>query len=265
MKALRIATLQAPNQEAIVEQISRYLENELKLPTHFAGGVPWQESERRFDGGEIELVWLCGLPYIQKVDEANLEIELLAAPVMRNDRYQNKPIYFSDVIVKVDSRFRQFRELRGARWTYNEPNSHSGYNLTRYYLAKLGETGRFFGEVTEAGSHENAIVLVLNGSVDGSAIDSTVLEIELARNPGLAEKIRVIDTFGPSPIPPWVIHKSVPVELRKSIRGAMMAMHENPAGKDILEKAQVKRFVPVQDRDYDMIREMARVAAKVHL
>jgi phosphonate transport system substrate-binding protein len=263
MKALRIATLQAPNQESIVEQVSKYLENELKLPTRYIRGIPWQESERLLDRGEIELAWLCGLPYIQKVDQAKLEIELLAAPVMRNKRYRNKPIYFSDVIVRVGSRFRQFRELRGARWAYNEPNSHSGFNLTRYYLAKYGETGKFFGEVTEAGSHENAIVLVLNGSVDGSAIDSTVLEIELARDPGLARKIRVIDTFGPSPIPPWVIHKSVPFEIRKSIQEAMTSMHKNPAGKKILTKAQVKRFDAVIDRDYDLIREMARVAASI--
>jgi ABC-type phosphate/phosphonate transport system substrate-binding protein len=30
-----------------------------------------------------------------------------------------------------DSPYRTFADLQGCRWAYNEPNSHSGYNITR--------------------------------------------------------------------------------------------------------------------------------------
>jgi phosphonate transport system substrate-binding protein len=127
----------------------------------------------------------------------------------------------------------------------------------------MGEFQGFFGEVLEAGSHQKAIKMVLSGQIDASAIDSTVLEIEVERYSDLKGKIRIIETFGPSPIPPWVISKSVPVELRESIRQVLLGMHRSDSGHRILRKGLIKKFVPVSDRDYDPIRSMAGEAENV--
>jgi len=43
--------------------------------------VPRQERERLLDCGEIQLLWLGGLPYIQKADSLASDVELLAVPV----------------------------------------------------------------------------------------------------------------------------------------------------------------------------------------
>jgi len=37
----------------------------------------------------------------------------IAAPVLMGERYHDRPLYFSDVIVDRDSRFRSFLDLRG--------------------------------------------------------------------------------------------------------------------------------------------------------
>jgi len=92
--------------------------------------------------------------------------------VLDGDRYGGRPIYFSDVIVHRDSAFRSFADLRGRSWAYNEPLSHSGYGITRYHLLRMGETGGYFGEVIEAGFHEESIRMVARGEVHASAIDS---------------------------------------------------------------------------------------------
>ncbi len=47
------------------------------------------------------------------MDVANPPIELLAAPVMEALRYEHRPIYFSDVVVRRDSPFRIFAEMPG--------------------------------------------------------------------------------------------------------------------------------------------------------
>jgi phosphonate transport system substrate-binding protein len=90
-------------------------------------------------------------------------IELLAAPVMQGSRYEQRPIYFSDVVVHRDSPFHSLAQLRGASWAYNEPRSHSGHLLTRYYLETRGEGGPegYFGAVIAAGSHQRALELIL--------------------------------------------------------------------------------------------------------
>ena len=71
-------------------------------------------------------------------------MELLAVPVPADPRYQGRAIYFSDVIVRTESPFKTFAELRGKVWAYNERRSHSGYNVVRAYLSKLSRRERIF-------------------------------------------------------------------------------------------------------------------------
>lgn len=194
-------SIQAPNQDAFVQDVTQFLGHQLSITAVFPHTIPWQERERLFDAGDIQVGWICGLPYVWKADKKQPPIDLLAAPIMAAPRYQNRPVYFSDVIVRTNSPFKQFADLRGGRWVYNEPHSHSGYNLVAYHLATFGEDWTFFNEVLASGAHQLSLNLVRNGRCDASAIDSTVLEIEFAKNPDLRSQIRIIDTLGPSPIP----------------------------------------------------------------
>jgi phosphonate transport system substrate-binding protein len=264
MEKLTITSIQAPNQDWIGAALASYLSVKLGMRCEFIADPPWQEREHMLDAGQIAMGWICGLPYIQKIDRAGVQIELLAAPVMSKVRYQDKPIYFSDVIVQRDSRFNSFEDLRGGRWAYNEPNSHSGYNLTRYMLAQLGEFVGYFGSVTEAGSHQAALQMLLEGKIDGTSIDSTVLEIELEKRPEISGQIRRIATWGPSPIPPWVTHKKIPAEVRSRVRNGLLKMDSDSEGRTLLANLGMKRFVQVSDADYDPIREMAQKARPVH-
>ncbi len=263
MEPLRFTSIQSPNADFVCEAITRYVSSKLGRPVEFVGDLPWSERERLLDAGRIHAGWICGLPYVWKADRDDPAVQLLAAPVMQHPRYEKRPVYFSDVIVRRDSRYSSFGDLRGAYWAYNEPHSHSGYNLTRYHLATLGETSGYFGQVVEAGSHLRALRMVLDGRVDASAIDSTVLELELRSDPQLGGRIRIIESLGPSPIPPWVAAKSVSPDLREAIREVFLQMHNDAEGRAILAEGQMDRFVRVEDRDYDPIREMARQAEKV--
>lgn len=265
MEAIKTTSLQAENANFICKAITDYIGKKLAVPAEFIDYVPWQERKRRLDAGEIHLSWLCGLPYVREADQVNPNIELLVAPVMRHKRYQKRPIYFSDVVVHRDSDFHTFADLRGGSWAYNEPNSHSGYNLTGYHLAKLGEGSDYFSKIVEAGAHQTALEMVLNRQIDGSAIDSTVLEQELARSASLKDQLRIIEVFGPSPIPPWVILRSVPSELRYALRQVFLQMHQDSEGQAILKTGHMERFVPVADQDYDPIRHMAQRAESVKL
>jgi phosphonate transport system substrate-binding protein len=169
------------------------------------------------------------------------------------------------VIVRDDRPFRCFRDLRGRSWAYNEPHSQSGYGITRYRLASQGETNGFFGRVVEAGWHEQAIRMVQNGEVDASAIDSHVLAIALRDDPSLAQRIRVIDTLGPSPIQPVVVGTHLPGSLKDDLRTILLEMADDPHARDCLDEALVERFEPVTDESYDDIRRMTAIAESAGL
>lgn len=254
----------AANTDFVCQEIAGYVSRRANIDAGFVGDISWQERERRLATGDIHVGWICGLPYVRKVAQPGATIELLAAPVMLGERYQNRPVYFSDVVVHQDSSWQTFADLQGATWAYNELGSHSGYNVTRYYLARLGHVTGYFGRVVAAGSHTAALQMVLNGDVDASAIDSTVLDFELRRRPDIACQIRTINTFGPSPIPPWVIHKNVPEPLKHALRQLLLEMGEDKEGQAILKQSGIGRFAAVSNDDYDPIRKMAQIAQHVN-
>jgi ABC-type phosphate/phosphonate transport system substrate-binding protein len=265
MASLTFTSCQAEIAEFICRDIAGYIAERLALRTEYIGGMPWQARERLLDAGQIDVAWICGAPYVWKVDRAAPRIELLAAPVMAAARYRQLPVYYSDVVVHAESGFHSFAGLHGAAWAYNEPRSHSGYHIVRYALAARAATAGYFGRVVESGAHQATLRLILDREVDTSAIDSTVLELAYQREPWLHERLRVVDTFGPSPIPPWVVGLHVAPELRQALRDLLLRMHADPQGRAILHAGQMARFVAVADRDYDPIRRMLKAGEGVKL
>ena len=262
---LRLTSCQADNALSVCRALADYVAHALGLAAEFVEDVPWQERQRQLFHGHIAAGWICGLPYVWQADGGDPTVELLAAPVMAGARYQQRPIYYSDVVVRRDSPFHTFADLRGATWAYNEPDSHSGCHLVHYHLATLGEAFGFFSRVVESGAHQTSLRMVLARQADASAIDSTVLETELRGAPGLAGQVRVIATLGPSPAPPWVVSKRVPEHQRAALRHAFLRMQDDPRGRAVLEEGRLSRFVAVEDREYDPIRRMARLATRVRL
>jgi phosphonate transport system substrate-binding protein len=253
-RPLRFVTYLAPNVRPLYEFIARYIGERLDCATELFVG----ESYARV--AEADVAFLCGLPYVRLVEQPEPPVELLAAPVLRGARYGGRPVYFSDVIVRRDSRFRSFADLRGARWAYNERNSHSGFGVVRYHLARLGQTNRYFRRVIETGWHERSIRLVVTGTVDASAIDSQVLAVALREHPHLAHRLRVIDTLGPSTIQPVVAARRLPGLLKVQLRCLLEEMHCSRAARPALAHGYVEKFVAVKDSDYNDIRAMLHIS-----
>lgn len=206
-----------------------------------------------------DVCFVCSLPYVMFEREGVSPAVPVAAPVLEGERYGGKPIYFSDVIVNKSSDATSFMDLRGRTWCYNEPLSQSGYGITRYHLASIGETEGFFSEVVEAGFHETSIRLVAAGDVDASAIDSQVLTVEMRQHPEVTDSLRVIDALGPSTIQPVAVSKRFDPDFRDEIARVLLQFHHTEHGREILARGGVQRWVPVGPSDYDDIRRMVEV------
>jgi phosphonate transport system substrate-binding protein len=244
------------------EALAQWLERELATSVHWIDNVPWREREQMLEAGEIDLCWICGLPYIEMADRS-AAIAACVAPVMHHPRYGGAAVYFSDVVVRADSAMSSFADLQGASWAYNESRSHSGFNLVRYHLASHRLQWSFFGAVVDAGSHQAALEMILAGAAAGAAIDSSVLEAELRARPALAHQIRVVHTLGPSPSPPWVVSTRLPARLRTRLTDCLASLHCSVEGASILDSWGIARLQPVDDAFYEPIRRMSRIARSV--
>ena len=260
---MRFASCMAPVSEPLFVDTAHFVAKKLGVEVSLAHDVDWETRERMLDEGQVDVGWICGLPYILKADLPAPTVELLAAPVMIGERYGGAPVYFSDVMVREDSPYHSFEHLRGARWAINEPLSHSGCNVVRSHLFDLGELSGYFGSIHAAGSHERAIELLIDGQIDAAAIDTTVYEIVIRAQPNISTLLRTIDTLGPSPIPPWVISTKVDPSLHKQVQEILLRMHAEPDGRRILDQHGCSHYTLVDDHFYDPIRSMDQKARQV--
>jgi len=235
---VRFATFLSPSLEFFYRGTVDHIAKTLGIEAELVVG----EDYEGFRSGEYDAGFICGLPYVRLADV----VDPIAAPVVDEPRYGDRPVYFSDVVVAHDHPAVCFRDLRGAAWCYNEPNSHSGYLTVLNHLASMGETPGFFGRFDAVGFHTTSMDLVAEGVYDASAIDSHLLA--LVKPDGL----RVIDTIGPSPVQPLVVSKRVPRDVHSGIAAALASMPQL-----LLREARVARWAPVTDETYEPIRAMS--------
>ena len=256
---LKFASFLGDNAFGFYSRVVDYVAETTGLAAEMVRGLTPEEQDRRVNAGEIQAVFTCGLPYVRKADLVPPLFRLLAAPVMAAPRYQDQPVYFSDVIVRASSSIRTLAELRHTVFAYNENHSLSGYMLPCYHLWQLGHLDQhqpFFDQTLRSGSHAVSMAWVESGRVTAAAIDSVVLEMELAQQPQRADIFRIIDSIGPLPMPPVAASPGLSDADYLPIQQALLAMHTTSFGQEILQIAGMRRFAPVTDNDYNSIRQI---------
>lgn len=206
----------------------------------------------------LDIAFICGLPFIRNHRVAPNQLQAIVAPVMQAKRYQNCPVYFSDIIVAADSSFNELDDLTGKTWCYNDLGSNSGYYLLLHRLIEAGKARNFLGKATRSGSHQRSIQWVAEGIVDFAAIDSTVLEQELRNYPTIP--LRIIESIGACPMPPVVAAQHLGATLIESVQQALL----NPDSqlRSLMDKAQIQNYVAVNSEAYGAIANIYDTVAR---
>ena len=254
---LHVVSYLAPNwfdfYQAVVEFLGRVLARDVELVQ--GQSDPLDDSVLLHD--QLDLAFICGLPFGRYCHIAPHQLQALVAPVLQAPRYHNQPIYFADVIVNASSDFITLASLKGSTFCYNDRGSNSGYHLVYQHLQYDESLQPIFDTAIASGSHQQSIQWVVAGQADWAAIDSTVLEQALRQAPELVQQLRVIESIGPSPMPPLVAATHLGQALIDQIQAALL--HPDAALQAAMQRMTVQRYAAVKSADYTVVNNRLAV------
>jgi phosphonate transport system substrate-binding protein len=142
--------------------------------------------------------------------------------------------YHSVLWVKKDSSFQKIEDLKGKNLCLVDPNSTSGNNVPRFALNKMNlDPDKFFSKVTYAGSHENAVLGVQQGTCDAAFNwwnDEKESNLQRMARKGMvkADDFRMIFKSDEIVNSPMAYLTDLPADLKAKIKDAVL----NVATKD---------------------------------
>lgn len=253
---LKAISYLAPNWFDYYQAVTAALARSLSVEIQFQQGTCDPLVDPLLLQDQLDLAFICGLPAIRYHHTQPQQLQILATPVLAAERYSDRPIYFSDVIVNGTSPAQHFSDLVGQVFCFNDRGSNSGYNLVRWFVLQndLGEN--FLDNQIESGSHQRSLEWVIRGKADWAALDSTVLDQIWRDHPEWRNQVKVITTIGPAPMPPIVVATHLGTALIQKMQLALL-QPDRPL-QTTMAIAGVNRYVLQTWQNYEILAEITR-------
>jgi ABC-type phosphate/phosphonate transport system substrate-binding protein len=123
--------------------------------------------------------------------------------------------------------------------------------IERLAAAGLGEPESFYARVFASGAHVRSIEMVASGEADVSAVDSNALILAWRRTPALSGRLRVLESWGPTPIQPLLASAALDERTRAEVLSALLTLDGDAAARRALAGYGVLRFAPADPASYE--------------
>lgn len=134
-----------------------YLSAQLHRPVESVQRRTYAEVNDLVESGDVDVAFVCTSAYIAGYDRFGME--LLAAPQVNGET-----VYYSLLIVPVDSPAQTLADLRGKVFAFTDPMSNTGRMYPTFLVNQLGNTPEeFFTRTFFTYSHDDAIRAVADG------------------------------------------------------------------------------------------------------
>ncbi len=181
------------------------------------------------------------------------------AQIVAVDVWHGKTSYTSRIYVRKESGLNNLEALRGKTIAFVDPGSTSGYVYPMVMLIKKGlvkgrDPKTFFKEAVFAGTHEAALLALLNGSVDAVASFDLAPQ-QYLKDKERVEKVTYIAETDPIPEAGVIVREGLDPAVVTKLFDALMAFNA-PEYKPILNDFYgIDGFAPARDSDYNPVRE----------
>jgi len=232
------------------QRLLEYLGAKLGKRLEMVQKKTYAEINEMLIGGEVGVAFICSGPYAIQGMKAGFK--LLAAPQVKG-----RSQYRAYLIVRKDAPYTRIEDLKGKTFAFTDPDSNTGRIVPTHWLVELDQKPKdFFGNVVYTYGHDNSIMAVAKGLVDGASVDGLIWDHHHTEDPAFTSRTKVIKRSRPFGIPPVVGSAKLSVEDAEAIRKLLISMHEDPEGEGILARLHIDRFVPAKEEWYQSIRDI---------
>lgn len=253
---LTLAVIPAENASGVTDRYEPfvdYLSKELGVPVKLRVANDYAAVIEGQKAGNIHLAFYGPASYARahKVTSGGVE------PFVTTINSDGSVGYYSVAYVKKDSSFKSIEDLKGKNLGLVDPNSTSGNNVPRFALDRKGiDPEQFFGKVIFAGSHENAVTALLQGTVDvafnwwNSEKDSNFSRM-VNKNMAKEDDVRIVYKSELIQGSPYAYLTSLPGDLKKAVTQAFVeAPKKAKDAFDKLSDGKDKGFAAVTHTDF---------------
>lgn len=267
-KELTFAVIPVENATVTSERfgpLADYLGKQIGIPVKLRIANDYAAVIEAQRAGNAQIAWYGPASYVQAV-RTGVKTE----PMAMQKHATGVAGYYSVLWVKAESPYKSVEDLKGKTIALVDPNSTSGNNAPRYLLSHdkhIDNLDAYFGKVTYAGSHQNALMALAQGTADVAAneyfseTDSQVtrmaekhlLKDASGKELGAAD-FRVIYKSPLLPEGPFAVLESLDPKLRAKIKQAFLDLPKKDKKVfDGLSNGKDLDIVPSTRKDYEPI------------
>lgn len=205
--------------------------------------------------GQVQAAWLPPMAYVFAHERNGAEAVL---KVVRH----GKPTYRGEIVVLKGSPAQDLAGLKGLRIAFAEQASASGHLYPRALMLENGiDPDKDCAEVQYAGSHDAALLALVNGTADAAAcFDDARTQLAESTVPDILAKTRVLAYTKDIPADNVAFARDLPAEIAGKLSAGLLALAADEQGKKVLfDLYEIEGLVPATDADYAPVRSMAQV------
>lgn len=234
------------NDLELLGHLRTYLASKIGGPVELVTRRTYQEITALLVSGQIQSAWICGYPYV----EFKAALDLVATP-----SWHGKPLYQSYLIATADRTVEDWLGLKGDIHAFSDPDSNSGFLVTRALLAENRFLpGGFFSRTFFTYGHRNVIRAVASGLAQSGSVDGYVWEVMREIEPELINRTRIVRKSEWLGFPPVAAPKSLAGDPRvAALRAALVSLSQDQEGRKVLDMLRLDGFVVTPPELFDTI------------
>ncbi|WP_193075763.1 phosphate/phosphite/phosphonate ABC transporter substrate-binding protein [Pseudomonas sp. FME51] len=245
---LKVALLPDENASELIKRnqpLKDYLESTLDKKVQLIVTTDYSSMIEAMRFGRIDLAYFGPLSYV--LAKSKSEIEPFAAMLV-----DGKPTYRSVLIANVDSGVESYADLKDKKMVYGDRASTSSHLIPKTVLVEAGLKADEDYQQHFVGSHDAVAVNVANGNADAGGLSEVIFKHVLETGLIDPAKVKALGYSGEYPQYPWAMRSNLDADLKASIKNAFVNL-DDPS---VLESFKAEGFAPIENADYDIIRDM---------